>query len=83
MTRRKTAYTEEKVRELNAQVPALIGSNGFAELLGVAPSNLDRVAGLPAHAAQLGRGRVWRVDVAEAFAAQRRAPNGARARTKP
>lgn len=59
------------VKRLNADVPRLIGTTKVAEMLGVAPPNLDRVAGLPEPAQDDGHRRLWREDVIELFVRDR------------
>jgi hypothetical protein len=54
-------------------VPELVGAAEAAELLGVAVSNLDRVANLPAPATTLRATRVWVKADIEALAEKRRA----------
>jgi hypothetical protein len=71
MTQRRTPYSPEEVARLNAEVPDLVGTNQFATMLGVGATNIDRVSGLPAAALNRSGGRLWRADVARAFAAGR------------
>ena len=61
----------EVVKILNAQVPKLMGNKAVAKAIGVKPSNLGRVARLPAHAQTLDSGRVWRADVIKMFVRER------------
>ena len=61
----------ELIKLLNDQVPDLIGTKAVASILGVAPSNIDRVPDLPEAAQDADRGRLWRRDVIELFARER------------
>lgn len=63
----------DRVRNLNSEVPLLMGASEVAAELGVATPNIDKVANLPAPIPQkLQRGRLWRADVIRRFAAKRR-----------
>lgn len=67
--------TKAEIRKRNNRVPELMGPVEVAEVLGVHPNNIDRVAHLPEPAQELSRGRVWRADVIREYAAER-ANNG-------
>jgi len=74
MTTKEKQMDEQEVRRLNAEVPHCIGSKDVSKALGVQPSNLGAVAGLPEcvpWSKDSPRGQLWRVDVIEAFATER------------
>ena len=61
------------VEALNAAVPELMGRLEVARELGVEPTNLDKVVGVPEPIPQeLRRGALWRADVIREFAEWRR-----------
>ena len=67
--------TEAEVARLNSRVPECIGATEFAQMLGTNRSNLRKIARLPEAiewSKDLARGEMWRRDVAERFAAERR-----------
>jgi hypothetical protein len=60
------------VRKQNRKAPELMGATEFSKLLGVSPTNLRKVSYLPEPIVVLTRGAVWRADVCQAFAQERR-----------
>jgi hypothetical protein len=73
----------DEVRRLNAQVPELMGRTEVARVLGVAPTNLEKICPvLPPPALRPACGPLWRADLIRAFAAERKLKASARPMTR-
>lgn len=74
--------TPAQVDAANRRVPALMGMAEVAETLGINAKNLGKVQGLPTPALKLGCGRLWRADVIEEFAANRKSSSNGRSKDR-
>jgi hypothetical protein len=68
--------TEKEVARANKRLPEIMGAKEVAAELGIEVSNLERQSRLPAAAADLACGRIWRADVIRKFAIERRERRG-------